>query len=229
MTNFLQFILPTKDAPKKKSYTWVIREDKVLLKDEVIKLRHFARILMSLGIKNKEFFLVRDWFMIELGLNTGLRVEEMADIKTDDLCIENCHSSIFVSHGKGDKQRAIRISKEFKTTCKQFLKFRKDFGLSNEPSQALLSSRTGQPITKRALQKQFKSCIKQAELPEHYSIHCLRHTFATFLLKASGNLKLVQKQLGHSSIKTTEVYISLIENDTDHSLENMYRFKGKER
>ena len=108
-----------------------------------------------------------------------------------------------------------------------FLGFRENFGLSNSSGSFLLSSKNGERLTKRALQKQFKKCVKDAGLPEHYSIHCLRHTYATFLLKASGNLKLVQIQLGHSSIKTTEVYISLIEKDTDKALENLYKTARK--
>src|SRR3989339_1141432 len=171
MEFFRWFILPKKDEPKKKAYAWAIREDKVLLEGEVHTLRRFAHVLMTHGMKAKTFYLVRDWFTIELGLNAGLRVEEMAELKTEDLFIVNHHSSVFVNHGKGDRKRTVKISREFRDTCKLFLKLRQDFCLSNAAGNALLSSDTGKFITKRALQKQFKTCIKKANLPEHYSIH----------------------------------------------------------
>ncbi|MCK5215643.1 MAG: tyrosine-type recombinase/integrase, partial [Candidatus Omnitrophica bacterium] len=79
------------------------------------------------------------------------------------------------------------------------------------------------PLSKRAIQKSFKRCIKVTGLSEKHSIHCLRHTYATYLLKASRNIKLVKEQLGHSSIKTTEIYISLIKEDTKEALKNLYK------
>ena len=75
----------------------------------------------------------------------------------------------------------------------------------------------------RALEKAFKRVAARAHLPEHYSIHCLRHTFACQLYKASGyNLRLVQKQLGHSKAKTTEVYADVLNPDLNKALERLY-------
>ncbi|GAH75377.1 unnamed protein product, partial [marine sediment metagenome] len=59
-------------------------------------------------------------------------------------------------------------------------------------------------------------------LPKRYSIHCLRHTYATRLYKASGyNLRLVQKQLGHSSVSTTQVYADVMDSDVDQAVANL--------
>jgi len=61
-------------------------------------------------------------------------------------------------------------------------------------------------------------------LPEHYSIHCCRHTYACELYRASGyNLRLVQKQLGHSNSRITEVYADIFHPDTEKSLEKLYK------
>ncbi len=56
----------------------------------------------------------------------------------------------------------------------------------------------------------------------------IRHVYGTFLLKASQNIKLVKEQLGHSSINTTEIYISLIKEDTKAALAKLYRIKKRE-
>jgi site-specific recombinase XerC len=87
----------------------------------------------------------------------------------------------------------------------------------------LASSNTGKHFTTRAIQKAFKRCAERAGLPARYSIHCLRHTYACFLLKASNwNIRLVQKQLGHSRIETTQVYADVMLPDIKNALEKLY-------
>ncbi len=84
-------------------------------------------------------------------------------------------------------------------------------------------------MTIRAIQKIFKRAAAKAGLPSRYSIHCLRHTYACFLLKASNwNLRLVQKQLGHSNCKITEVYADVLAPDVQSSLEGLYKITGNE-
>jgi site-specific recombinase XerD len=209
--------------PKQKSFEWVISEDKVLQEREIKKLRKFCNRIKRKGPKNNKFCLIRDWFVIELGLFTGLRVEEMTELKIKDILIDNHHASIVVREGKGGKKRTVWINKKLKQTCNKFLKLRGNFCLSNDEEQFLLSSQKGKQLTTRALQKRFKMCINQTNLPSHYSIHCLRHTYGTYLLKVSGNIKLVKEQLGHSSVKITEVYIGLIEKDTKTALKKLYK------
>jgi len=77
-------------------------------------------------------------------------------------------------------------------------------------------------MTRSAIQKVFKKMAMKSRLPEHYSIHSLRHTYATNLYKASGyNLRLVQKQLGHTNINTTTVYSDVISKDLDAAIEKL--------
>ena len=86
----------------------------------------------------------------------------------------------------------------------------------------MVSSNTQDHLTKMALQKVFYRSAERAGLQGH-SIHHLRHTYASHLYKASGfNLRLVQKQLGHRSIKTTEVYADVFNEDTEKALERLY-------
>jgi len=78
-------------------------------------------------------------------------------------------------------------------------------------------------MTIRAIQKAFKRTAVRAGLALHYSIHCLRHTYACELYRVSGyNLRLVQKQLGPSSSRTTEVYADVMDNDIRRALEKLY-------
>lgn len=79
-------------------------------------------------------------------------------------------------------------------------------------------------MTTRAIQNVFKRCAAIARLKSTYSIHCLRHTYACFLLKASNwNLRLVQKQLGHARITTTQVYADVMMPDVKKALDKLYK------
>jgi site-specific recombinase XerD len=70
--------------------------------------------------------------------------------------------------------------------------------------------------------KSFKQAIKKAKLPEHYSIHCARHTYATYLLHDTGNLRYVQKQLGHAQLAMTALYADVLPEENG-KLANMIR------
>lgn len=207
----------------KKNFSWIIDESKCLNDEEVRKLRKAANKERNYGLEHRKFSPIRNWFMIELGLNAGLRVEEMASLKHGNLLIDKTRSSLLVT-GKGSKKRAPWISSDFKMTCQRYIAYKKDFGYGVSAEDYLLNNLKGGKITKRALQKFFKRLIKKAGLPGHYYIHCLRHTYTTFLLKSSNyNYRFVQRQLGHSSIRTTQVYAGVIESEGKNALEKLYK------
>ena len=223
-----RFIKLMKSEPKTKSFKWTVSENKILSIADIDRLRNACWESKEKGMQSQKLFLIRDWFMIELGLFTGLRVDEMRQLKVGDVFINGRQSSIVVQNGKGGRKRSVWINMEFKRICKEFFILREKLGLGNDLDNFVLSSDEGEPLTKRALQKAFKRCLKKAGLSEQYSIHCLRHTYGTFLLKAGQNIKLVKEQLGHSSIKTTETYISLITEDTRVALAKLYKVKKGE-
>ena len=214
---------PLSTKKENQRFAWFIDESKCLSSDEVRKLRRTANKARNFGLEYRKFSPIRNWFMIELGLNTGLRVEEMASLKHENLLIDKTRSSIsFI--GKGNKPRAPWINTTFKMTCQRYIAYKKDFGYGISAEDYLLNNLKGGKITKRALQKFFKAMIKKAGLSEHYYIHCLRHTYTTFLLKANNyNYRFAQQQLGHSSIKTTQVYQSVIESEGRKTLEKLYK------
>ena len=212
------------EPPKRKKRSpWSVDESKCLRKSEVKKLKNFCLRLKINGLRNMKFTAVRNWFMIELGLNTGLRVQEMACLKHSNLFLDEGRSSISLI-GKGNKKRSVWINSDFKKKCIIYLKFKKRFGFSIDPDSCLLNNLKNERISKRALQKFFKIILKKAGLPEHYHIHCLRHTYATFLLIASSyNYKFVQDQLGHASISTTQIYASVTESEGRKAIEKIYK------
>lgn len=206
----------------KKRKKWKPSESKVLWESEINRLTNVGLEFKKAGTRKRRIHLVRNWFMIELGFFTGLRVMEMVNLKVKDLIIDGEHSSIIVRKGKGGNPRDVWINSRFKKVCFDYLKIRKRLGLSNAPENYLMTSNRGVPLTTRALEKDFKKCARIAGLNESYSIHCLRHTYATFSLKAGMDLRFIQDQMGHSSIKTTELYLSLIHEKNRRALEHIY-------
>ena len=205
---------------KTMSFVWILDESKFLSYEDVNKLRETVR--NTLKYRKKSKLAIRNWFLIELLLNTGLRVQEVADLKNSDLLIKGKQSSVIVRKGKGGRKRIVKINTRFKQDCKYFLKCKKQYYKDLDKEAPLFCNPKDHHLSKRTLQNAFKSIAKKAGISEHYSIHNLRHTYASFLLKASRNIRLVQKQLGHRSVTTTEVYADVFDQEIKNALENLY-------
>jgi site-specific recombinase XerD len=207
--------------------TWVLDEGKFLSTKEVLQLEHAVENRLKNSSGAARAVAARDRMILDLALFTGLRVAELAALTCGDILIENGRSSLVVRRGKGGKTRSVRFNGQLKRSMMGYLKWKEEHG---EPvdscTPVLRSARTGEAMTTRAIQKAFKRCASAAGLSPHYSIHALRHTYACHLYRASGyNLRLVQKQLGHSHISTTQVYADVMEPDMQRAIERLY---GKE-
>ena len=207
--------------PKNNHFSWSVDETKFLDSEKVKRLRKVLTSAKDRAIKENKIVPIRNWFMVELGLFTGLRVEEMANLKAPDLHLKEEQSSLSVKKGKGDKSRTVYLPETFKKECLFYLNWKER---TFPRSDYLFINRAGGQLTKRALQKSFKRCLKLAGLEPHYSIHCLRHTYGSFLYKSSNhNLRMVQEQLGHSSIRTTQIYASLMNEEVKKAVEKLYQ------
>ena len=203
---------------------WVLDPGKFLSREEVNRLLETARKKAAAAITPGNKVAVRDYFIVDLALSTGLRVAEIADLKCKDIFLRERFNALLVRNGKGGKKRLVRFNGSFKQHYDEYILWKQTVG---EPiglgDPLLLSSNTGTHLTTRALEKAFKRTAARVGLPSHYSIHCLRHTYACELYRASGyNLRLVQKQLGHAHIGTTQVYADVMEPDAQRALERLY-------
>jgi site-specific recombinase XerD len=199
-------------------YSWSINETKYLDIKKVKKLR-LALIKVRASAPDK-LITARNWFMVELGLSAGLRVEEMTNLRISDLNLNDRQPSLMVRQGKGNKPRTVYFSESFKNECLLYLSRRCKLNIK---SDYLFTNTASRQLTRRALQKSFKKCLRLAGLESHYSIHCLRHTYGSYLYKSSNhNLRLVQEQLGHSSIRTTQIYAGVMNDDLKKAVKNLY-------
>jgi site-specific recombinase XerD len=154
-----------------------------------------VKLLFS-TIKNK-----RDFAMFILMLRSGLRVEEIANLKLSS--IDFSRRMIIVFNGKFRKDRVVYFSKDADGALKDYFRIRRP---SRERKFFLVQKGTykGKAISVRGIQKRIEYYSKKTGL--HVSCHCLRHTMATQLINADAGLTTVQELLGHNSILSTQRY-----------------------
>jgi integrase/recombinase XerD len=150
---------------------------------------------------------VRDQAMLYLGFAAGLRVSELVGLRLDDTELDGPYPSILV-HGKARKQRRLPLWKEATRALRAWLAVRGSVPTPevflNARGEALTASGFRYIVTKhvRAATSQCPSLSKK-----HVSPHVLRHTCAMNSLQATGDIRKVALWLGHSSLKSTEIYL----------------------
>jgi site-specific recombinase XerD len=147
---------------------------------------------------------LRDRAIFMLMLRCGLRVEEVANLRLQDLDLSQ--RRILVCQGKGNKDRVVYLSLDAERTLREYLSSRSS---SKEKQIFLVNKGTcrGKPISVRGIQKRMEYYARKAKL--EISCHHLRHTMATQLLNADTDLVTIQDLLGHSRIKTTQRYAKI--------------------
>jgi len=195
---------------------WIITPEKYLSENEVKRLVRTCQDAAQLAKTKGNWIAVRDWMVIDLALHTGLRVAELSNLTVADVHLEYGEKSLTVRNGKGNKDRVVKFGSDVKRHLKEYLASRP----SNSP-YVFPSSRQDR-MSRSAIQKMVKKWMQEAGLPGHYSVHSLRHTYATRLYKASGhNPRLVQKQLGHASVQTTQVYADVTDTEVEAAVEEL--------
>jgi site-specific recombinase XerD len=142
----------------------------------------------------------RDRAIFMLMLRCGLRVQEVADLTVD--AIDPQRKQIFVSKGKGGKDRIVYVSEDARSALLAYLSKRSRKGKSLFLVQK--GTMKGQPLSVRGIQKRMEYYARKSKL--NVSCHRLRHTMATQLLNADADLATIQDLLGHGQITTTQRY-----------------------
>ena len=167
---------------------------------------------------------VRDAAILHTILGAGLRVSEAANLKLGHLFLNYGEAEIFIEKSKNDKERVVKIGQDLKKRLKRFLKWKRETGEPINEEDHLFISRFKKPYTTRGIQKRFHVYMDKAGIDKGCGIHSLRHTFGLLLYRSSGhNLRMVQKQLGHSSPVVTQIYADVLETDTHKAVDQMFK------
>jgi len=137
--------------------------------------------------------------------SAGLRVSETAHLKVSD--VDSKRMQLLVAQGKGKKDRYALLSPVT-------LNLLRDYWRQYRPFSWLFPGRLPEkPISTRSIQKVFEKAKRKAGIKKPATVHTLRHSFATHLLEAGTDIYHIQKLLGHTSPKTTAIYIHLRRQD----------------
>jgi integrase/recombinase XerD len=147
----------------------------------------------------------RDRLLLEVGIGMGLRVSEITKLDAADLDL--AAGVALVREGKGGKDRAVPVPDWLALKLAAWLGDRqlRPGYVFPSPRGGRLSSRTVQRVIKRAA---VRASLPGAEDVRRYTPHKLRHSFATAALRAGADIIEVRDLLGHSSVSTTQVYLS---------------------
>ena len=172
----------------------------VFLNDEEIKSLLNVNLNTPYDYRNKA--------MLELLFSTGIRISELINLRIQDVDLIN---DVIKVLGKGSKERIIPIDNIAKEHLINYMNnYRYTLLKKNTNIDYLFINNLGNKISRVGFFKIIKKEAVRANIKKEISPHTIRHTFATILLKNGADLRVIQELLGHSDIKTTQIYTHLI-------------------
>lgn len=154
-------------------------------------------------------FICRDLLIVEMLFATGVRVYELSNLKRESIDLERGIINIM---GKGGKERYVQIGNEdVLKLMRKYDKARKEhFPKGN--SGFFLLNRLGGRFTEQSIRLMIKKYARLSGAAVHITPHMFRHSVATYLLEEGVDIMYIQKILGHSSLKTTQIYLHIASN-----------------
>jgi site-specific recombinase XerD len=142
------------------------------------------------NLKHKVFLMIT--------YSAGLRLSEACNLKVKD--IDSQRILIRVVQAKGAKDRYTILSAVTLNLLREYWKMYRVNGW-------LFETKNDQPVSARTAQHIFKNALRKAGINKQIGIHSLRHSFATHLLEQGVSLPIIQQLLGHTSLRTTSIYL----------------------
>lgn len=155
----------------------------------------------------------RDLTIIQVLLNTGLRVGELCDLTFADIVMSPKKGKIIVRQGKGERRREIPLNLDARKALNIWLEMRGDDGA------LLFSGKRGEGISVSGVHRRLAELGRIAKVDVHP--HTLRHSFSKNLIDAGVSLEKVASLLGHSSLSTTRIYTTPGERDLEVAVERL--------
>lgn len=144
----------------------------------------------------------RDYCILTLFLNCGIRLAELVGINLTD--IQGDRLTVI---GKGSKERTVYLNDACLEAIKNYLPEREKIDISASAQNALFVSERGARISRRTVQSLVEKYVKKIGLdPRKYTTHKLRHTAATLMYQSGADIRVLQEILGHKQLNTTEIY-----------------------
>lgn len=162
------------------------------------------RLLEATSIAKEQRNVERDYAIITIFLNCGIRLSELIGINIKDISFDEEKLNVI---GKGNKERTIYLNLACIKAIRAYLAVRPNDIQTPEDKKPLFLSERKERISQRTVQVIVKKELQKAGLDTNkYSVHKLRHTAATLMYQNGVDIRALQELLGHESISTTEIY-----------------------
>jgi len=210
-----------KIASIKAFFKYLIRERHIIINPaEIIQSPKADRYLPAflsvdeifdlLGVEFKENVLgLRDKAMLELFYSSGMRVSELTGLNLPDIDLKR---GLVTIRGKGKKERIVPVGEFALKAIRSYLENRNKLvrGKTGKYLDAcLFLNRLGVRLTDRSVRRIVDKYMLMSGVSKKISPHALRHSFATHLMDAGADLRVIQEMLGHESLSTTQKYTSM--------------------
>lgn len=188
------------------NFTWRVKLPKDDSKD-VIPLYTDEVALIDREFNTRAEFGLRNWCMVHLMLDAGLRSSEVVELRFQDLIFDK--NVIRVYKAKGNKTRLVIMAPKLKSNLMRYcVLYRNRARWENENDPVFLSMKGQEPVNSNVI-KQLFSRLKRKTGIKRLHPHLLRHTFATSYIIGGGNLEMLRLLLGHSDYDVTKMYLHL--------------------
>ena len=171
------------------------------------------------AIDRSNFLGIRDYAVYALMYDLGLRVGEVFKLDFEDLDLKKRKITVL---GKGKKRRELYLNDEMVQVLSEWLAIRHNFKNSGKTT-ALFISKKGNRLAIRTMEDNMKKLVDQLNLDVHFRVTChtLRHTFASHLNDNGEDVLVIQSLLGHSSPRSTRIYIHPSQQRIREALEKL--------
>lgn len=175
----------------------------IMDKDQVKRLLQAAHMTTPTGFRDRTIF--------EVLYSTGIRGGELCNLLLYDLDLPG--RTLRVLQGKGRKDRVVPIGKVACSYLAEYIKTVRPILLGEKQSSTVFVTARGDGFKTNNLRQQFMLHRDRAGLGDIYTVHSLRHTCATEMLKGGASIRHVQELLGHADIATTQIYTHVVQSD----------------
>lgn len=146
---------------------------------------------------------IRDRALITVLYRTGLRISEALDLKPAD--VDHEQGTVRVQHGKGDRFRTVGIDDGALAILDLWMAERRRLGFNGR--QRVFCTLKGQPLSANQARQMVKRRAAKAEVDKNVHPHSFRHAHAVELVNEGVSVATIQRQLGHASLQTTDIYL----------------------
>ena len=190
---------------------------RIIPREEIEQLLNYMYKCLNESTALSRKYMVRDVAVIEVFFATGARVYEISNIRKDSI---NLNTGLIRLMGKGRKERYVQISS---TSILEMLKkyYAENESAIKKSGYFFVNNRENR-YTEQSIRLMLKKYTRQAGIERNITPHMFRHSFATYLIEEGVDVSCVQQILGHSSIKTTQIYIHIAAKKQAEILKEMH-------